>query len=392
MRQLIRKYGKTEYIRLVVLLAVILASCIVFSGLDRLLCIKSQAGVNQARAFYYQPKDTIDVVFMGTSHTHCNINTAWLWEEEGVAGYDLSGAEQPIWMTYYYLKEVCRRQTPSLIVIDVYAPAFNQEDYHYKWIEENILGMRFGVNKVKMLLDSVERGRIKEFFPSFAVYHSRWREIGDEDRRALFHMKEDAQAYKGFTPFTNTLPMEQPQVWQMTEEDLAVMLGSSTGQAADVSLGPSYGLTQKAEEYLRKIIAFTKEENIPLLFINAPYPVTEAEQSVYNQIRDVASMEGIPFMDFNHCVDLMGLDYASDFTDETHLKVQGSIKYTAFLWKVLSSRYNIPQHPEYVDLPAEESEDTLSAAGTAKDVKKNNPYESWNRHVRSIRKDTADNS
>ena len=54
------------------------------------------------------------------------------------ASYDYSGAEQPLWMTYFYLKELYKYQTPKVVVVDMYAPARFKEDYQYDWIAENI--------------------------------------------------------------------------------------------------------------------------------------------------------------------------------------------------------------------------------------------------------------
>ena len=64
---------------------------------------------------YWQPENAIDVVMMGTSHVHCGVNTAFLWEKYGIASYDYSGAEQPLWMTYFYLKELYKYQTPKVV-------------------------------------------------------------------------------------------------------------------------------------------------------------------------------------------------------------------------------------------------------------------------------------
>lgn len=58
--------------------------------------VKSEHGINQVEGMYWQPEDSIDVVMMGTSHVHCGINTALLWERYGIASYDYSGAEQPL--------------------------------------------------------------------------------------------------------------------------------------------------------------------------------------------------------------------------------------------------------------------------------------------------------
>ena len=128
MSSFIKKFkDKKIVIRVLAIFALILG----ISVLSDILQIKSDHGINQNRGLYFQSEDSIDAVFLGTSHIHCNVNTALLWEEYGIAAYDYSGAEQPLWMTYYYLKEFYKYQDPKVVVLDLYAPARFKEDYQY---------------------------------------------------------------------------------------------------------------------------------------------------------------------------------------------------------------------------------------------------------------------
>ena len=91
------------------ILATVLSILLFSGGLlvsNNILQTKTEAGVMQMRALYDQPKDTIDVVMLGSSHVHCGINTAKLFSDYGIAGYDLSSAEQSLWVSYHYLKEI----------------------------------------------------------------------------------------------------------------------------------------------------------------------------------------------------------------------------------------------------------------------------------------------
>ena len=143
--------------------------------------IKSPHGINQTRAFYEQKRNTIDVLAVGSSHVHCGINTQRLWEEYGIAAYDFSAAEQPLWITYYYLQEAYKYQSPKVVVLDVFAPARFKEDYHYKWLEESVYGLRLSKNKLDMINVSIEAERQDEYFPSFFTYHNRYVDMNKED-------------------------------------------------------------------------------------------------------------------------------------------------------------------------------------------------------------------
>ncbi|MBO5565441.1 MAG: hypothetical protein J5935_07490 [Lachnospiraceae bacterium] len=311
---------------------------VAYRGYDRVLSTKTAHGIRQARDMYAQPKDTIDVVFMGSSHIHCNVNTALLWQEYGIAGYDYSAAEQPLWITYHYLKEICKYQSPKLVVLDLYAPARFKEDYQYQWLSDNLNGMRFSFNKLQMLFASCEPKQIWNYFPAMATYHMRYQDLNEEDWEYLTMSKNERAAFKGFTPYFAVVPQEEPEL----KEKLAG------------------GITVKSETYLQKIISYTKEHGIDLFLIVTPYITTDDDEKVYNRVKEIAEKNSLEFNSTNYDYSEMGLVFETDFHDYSHLNLLGSNKFTDYLGKELLQRYDLPDH-----------------RGDAR-------WESWDRHVEAI--------
>lgn len=305
-----------------------------------ILSIKSEHGIDQQAGLYWQRENSIDVVMMGTSHIHCDVNTALLWEKYGIAAYDYSGAEQPLWMTYFYLKELYKYQKPEVVVLDLYAPARLKDDYQYKWIAENIYGMRFSFNKLQMLAVSVEPQKIFNYFPSFAVYHNRYDDLEKEDFQNFWWDMEEKESFKGYTPYWGIWAQKRPQI-QSEEES---------------------GLTKKSEKYLRKIIAYTKKKGTELVLISAPYIITSQDKETYNQIEEIARQEGITFIDYNESYDEIGLDFEKDFNDDSHLNYWGSCKFTDYLGEFLNACDRVP------------------------DRRGQEGYESWDAHVDLVTK------
>ncbi len=288
--------------------------------LNRLLSIKTEHGIKQAQALYYQPRESVDVVMMGSSHIHCDINTGLLWEKYGISAYDYSAAEQPLWITYYYLKEFCKYQSPKVVVLDLYSPARFKEDYQYDWIADNLYGMRFSINKLQMLWDSVEKNRISDYFPAFFHYHSRYKDLKEEDFKAVLAWEGELASFKGYTPYLNVEPQIEPE---LKEEH-------------------SGGLTVKSEVYLIKIIEYAKKNDIELFLIVTPYITTDEDETVYNRIKEIAQQYGLQFNSTNYDYDEIGLDFEKDFNDYSHLNYWGSCKFTDYLGKQLLERYEIP--------------------------------------------------
>ncbi len=326
------------------LLLFIAAFILLYQGYDRVLSIKTAHGIRQARDMYAQPADTIDVAFMGSSHVHCDVSTAVLWEQFGIAAYDYSAAEQPLWTTYYYLKELCKKQEPKLVVLDLYAPARFKEDYQYECMTDNMNGVRFSLNKLRMLASNCEPSKYADYFPSLATYHQRYNDLVKEDFEALFVSRKERAAFKGYTPYFNVVPQTEPVISETKSE----------------------GLTEKSEEYLRKIIDYTQKNGIGLLLLVAPHISIPEDEMTYNRIHEIAGECGVGFLNCNHAYDEIGLDFSKDFNDDSHLNYIGSGKFTEYLGKELKSTFDLPDR-----------------RGDAK-------WESWDRNVLEIQREVEE--
>lgn len=321
------------------LLILLIAIGVTYFFSDRLLSLKTLHGICQARDMYAQPENTIDVVFMGSSHVHYNINTAQLWEEYGIASYDYSSAEQPLWVTYYYLQEICKYQNPQLIVLDLYCPARFKDDYQYYYLTDSLNGMKFSLNKVKMLNSCCEPQNLFDYFPSIVTYHSRYSELEEEDFEYLLASTEDRSSFKGYTPYFKVSPQKEPE-WDC--------------DAAG-------GLTAKSEEYLLKIIDYCRQEGMDLYLTVTPYLTSNEDELVYNRIHEIADEQGLNFDSSNYSYEEMGLNFKTDFNDDSHLNYFGSCKYTSYLAKNIKNSYDIP------------------------DRRGLDKWESWDRHAAEVR-------
>ncbi len=294
---------------------------------NRLLCLKTMHGSSQCISMYAQPRNSVDVVMLGTSHMHCDVDPAVLWTEQGIASYVFSAAEQPMWLTYYYLLEFCKYQSPKVVLIDLYAPARNGDSFDIMWIGENLYNIRFSLNKIKMIATTCDYEEIEKYFPSFFGYHSRYEDLDEKDFAMLIPSGKEAD-YKGFSTF-----------YEIAE-----------GQRPTLGVEDKGNIEPKSEMYLKKIIEYTKENDMELFLIVNPYPTTADDEIIYNRIRELAEDEGIPFKNTNYHAEEIGLDHDKDYSDESHLNHLGSRKYSSYLAKLLKSMYEIPDRrgvPDY---------------------------------------------
>lgn len=298
----------------------ILCLSLLILGISQILKYKSNDGIDQMQAFYTNEENSIDVLFMGSSHCYSNINTGVLYDEFGIAGFDYGGAEQLLWNNYFWLIEALKTQKPKLIVLDLFSTGVIKDDFQGAWMMENIYGMESSENYYDSVKISTLDPAFDTYILPFTRYHSRYAHITKED----FQYEEYLESFKGFEP-----------KWSTT---------SSTGfTAPDVSgVTEMTPISEKAERYLRRYIELCIKEDIPLLFINAPYMVTEDAQKIYNYMFSIAEEYDIPYLDFNKMYEELELNFDTDMCEWSHLNEIGNVKYTTYLGNYIKEHYEIP--------------------------------------------------
>ena len=312
------------FIRFIIALAAFVS---LYFVLDRILLLKSEDGIVQMQAYYKQPAGSVDALFVGSSHIFCHINTGVLWDEYGISGFDLAGAEQPFWNSYYYIREAMKSQAPKVIILDITTPGIRPIDYQPEnWFITNTYGIKRNYNRYGAIKASSLPQSFGRLLIPLNSTHGRYVELTEED----FINYDDSADYKGFDPRETTVAFERPDISGVTER----------GE-----------LSEKEEKYLRMIIEYVKHEGVPLLLFSSPYIVTAEEQAKYNTIFDIADEYGIPYLDGNKLYDEMGFDFENDFAEVLHLNRSGNEKLSRYIGRFLKDNYGLPDHrgdPRYI--------------------------------------------
>lgn len=295
---------------------------IVLVIISRIMVLKSEDGYDQMQSFYKQKSNTVDALFLGSSKVYCQIDTGILWDDYGISGFNLGGAEATTWNSYYYLKEVVKTQKPKVIFYDVGILA-NEPDVEFqkdKWAITNNYGMKWNKNRIDQLLENTEDfDSFRELVFPLGTMHSRYLELTEND----FDDKNNNITYKGFDYRSATTSLE--------EQDVSHVIGQTP-------------LTEKQEEYIVKMFDLAKEANIPFVVIVAPYMVSEEDQRIFNYINELCDNNEIIFIDFNELYDELGIDFATDFAEELHMNFSGTEKYSSYLGKYITDNYDVTDH------------------------------------------------
>lgn len=136
---------------------------------------------NEIHAFYSEPEDTIDVLYVGSSPLLRGVSPMVMWQEHGFTGYVRASALQAPSVSYGLLAESLKYQNPELVVLlcdNIFS------DYDYAEREGDLRRGLDGMKMSKYKLDIIKevtaadesQSMLSYAFPLMR-YHDRWKEI-----------------------------------------------------------------------------------------------------------------------------------------------------------------------------------------------------------------------
>ncbi|MFZ2540131.1 MAG: hypothetical protein WAX04_14725 [Oscillospiraceae bacterium] len=256
--------------------------------------------------FANEPKNSMDVIFFGSSHAFCTFDPQVVEEKTGLSAYTYGTQQQPLWITYHYMKEALKYQSPKVMVLEILGAKDNQEYANETANRSAFEPLKNSKNRNEMLEVSVsKKDRFTYYFP-LVKYHSRWDKVTPEDFGTKY--------YKGRDPLRGYVRLEK----------------TSKGSPTDLTnVKERTLLYKKTEEYLNKIIELAKSESIELMLVGAPCNADTELKKVYNTVEQIANENNIPFIDYNVMYDKVGFDADKHFFDGVHVNYDGAKIITA---------------------------------------------------------------
>lgn len=304
---------------IIVCFLLILFLCI--SGVYRVLRWKDTTGdyTSSIAQLYNTSENKIDVVFMGSSHCYCGIYPAILWEQQGIAAFDMSVSGQDKNTNYYNLLELLKTQKPKVVLIDTYALLYDRhavEANEYR----NYLSMNWSLNTLKHVSGYVEKERQADFFARFPIIHTRYQELEKYD-------------------FVDYLPNDFGRGEYYSWRKNPVSFDGSIFQ--DEELGE---LSDSNRDWLDRLMELSEEKDFELQFMYLPSAVNLEEQRIVNAAADYAEGRGYRFIDFNKIKSEVGIDDSTDFVDAFHLNGYGAAKLTEYIGRNLLQTNSLQDH------------------------------------------------
>lgn len=265
---------------------------------------------------YNTKENLIDLVFVGSSHCYHGIYPELLWEEKGIAGFDLAVSAQDRDSAYYQLKELFKTQHPKVVMVDIYGICYEKHQVESN-VYRNYLSMKTSMNSIAHIMTYGEQEKRKELLARWPIVHTRYRELKEYD----FLSYEPSVIGRGSLITWNT---------SVVEED--------NGVNRCETVQP---LNAKNQEWVQKMIALSEEEDFELVFTLIPWKREDEKQAIINGFKEYIKGQEITFIDFAELTEELNICSETDWADAEHLNAWGAQKLTRYLGEYLTAEYGL---------------------------------------------------
>lgn len=270
-----------------------------------------------------EKKNSVDLMFVGSSMAYCDIIPARIYENTGRTAYVLSAPYMMPDTAYYYIKEALRTQSPGVIMLEATSFFFtiNEADYY----KVNIGYMPYSLNRLEAtLFASPESEKLGLLFPLFN-YHERW-----EKYTLRQHITPRPDAVSDIMAGYTYLEKTEAQTERFEREFLC------TDEEYEYNIS-----------WLDKIVKLCEKEGIELeLFI---VPACEyVSPGLTEKLREAAGE--VRVTNFNDVFEEISLDLETDFFDKRHVNFKGAVKFSDYLAEYIEDNYELPDNGHDEDL------------------------------------------
>jgi len=275
---------------------------------------------------YALPADSLDLVFIGSSHSYCTFDPAVFDAELGVTSIQMGMPLQFPDSTYYTLREVLNYQKPRLAVMEVYWGVMDKP-FDVKQADALFLSMKNDElirDYIRNVFPPNEKVKynipIVRYQPDFLKFSNRELAAAVEERYGVSvegEIRSDGE-YRN-----------RGYIWSDLTIEPAKMGGRNQFNNFD---GRKWNFDKTQKKYLGMIIDLCKNEGIGLMFVTAPVAPVSMERiknygAVHDRVREFADANGIKYLDYNTEFIVPGELFADgDFRDDAHLNDAGAKK------------------------------------------------------------------
>jgi hypothetical protein len=274
--------------------------------------------------FYKMKKNSIDVMFMGSSYARFAFDPRIFDKELGINSFNFSTPLQSPLVGYFSLLEALKTQKPKLLVYETNWKMFGVTDnnmpafYSYDNLKDGFLKLRL----MRALFGEKE---LSNFFLQKISNTYRYRGnlyvIFDDISKKLKEIKNGKKEEAVKQPQSDYQYSNKGYFYSQKEVDL--------GKIAFDKIDQSFEWQEKQLLYFQKILDLCKANNIKVLMVTAPWPkpIIDTFKKYYqysDYFKKLAGENNLEYIDFNKINKEKQFVTDDFFMDTGHLNYKGT--------------------------------------------------------------------
>ncbi len=282
--------------------------------------------------FYKMDRNSVDVLFFGSSVAVNAFSPQEIYNNYGIRSYNLGSEQQSVFLSYYWLKEALRFQSPRVVVLDT--------RFLFELHPENPINTTEGLTR--KCLDPMKWSPVKaeavsalckidseqselSYYLTNIRFHTRWESLTEYD---ILYKEVQTAKLKGYSPIEEYGP-DTYETYTFGG-DLETVANPHTIM----------------KEYLDKMTELCEEEGISFILVSLPgNPMSDG---INNMLSLYAEEYKVDY--YNLCETEMYNSIGAILPRESviiHENLWGSIKMSKFIGKMLSENYGISEVEDY---------------------------------------------
>ena len=277
-------------------------------------------------SFYEMEKDSVDVLFLGSSVVMNAFSPLQIYKDHQIRSFNLGSEQQSPFLSYFWLKEALRYQTPKVVVMDTRfcftyhaaSPINTLEGMTRKCLDPMRLSP-VKMEAVRTLCELDPAHSEMSYYLTNLRYHDRWKSLEKSD---FEHGKFADFSLMGYT---------------LGIDDYIQSYQTFDPVDAEAAFDDAHQLSM---EYLDKIAVLCRENGIEMVLVNLLG--NEMNDGIHNGYTAFAQKHGIDYYNFNET----GLHDAvgAKFPEESfyrHATPKGAVKMSQYMGGLLADVYGV---------------------------------------------------
>lgn len=274
--------------------------------------------------FYALPQNSLNMVFIGSSHSYCTFDPENFDRYFGTSSYQMGTPLQHFDTSYYELQEIYNTQNPDVVVLEIYWDVLDdtfemkQANSFFEVLQNEVLQKDY-IKNVFPLSEKVKYYLLPmRFQQDYFAYEANEMEkklqqkYGLQKKKVIYQQGEEYYRSKGYV-YCNMgmLPSEYDETNQFKNLD-----------------GKYWELDDTQYGYVKKIAQLCEQKGSELVLVTAPIALVSMDyiknyDIIHSKLQQIANDVGANYIDYNIVNQQTNMLTNENFRDDAHLNDSG---------------------------------------------------------------------